>query len=101
MGMLDDMLRLVGLGPKVEPDTRTVDEKLQDLKQQAEDAEKLANQTKEAWDYKKRIAQAQNERQKILLQAGGGQKKGLSRGQLIGLCIGAIIFLIILVKACG
>ncbi len=99
MSMLDDIKRMLGFGPP--PDTRTVEEKLKDLKEQAEAAEQLAAQTKEAWEYKQRIRKAQQERNQILVQAGGGKKQGLSRNQLIGLCIGAIILIAIMVKACG
>jgi len=97
MGMLDDFMRMIGLGPK---DARTREEVLDDLKKQAEEAESLQKLTEEAWGYKQRINKAKLERQKILNQAGGG-KRGLSTGPKLLFAGLAIVFLILIIKSCG
>ncbi len=97
MGMFDDFMRMIGLGPK---DTRTREEMLDDLKKDAENAEALRDQTKQAYEYRKRISEANNERQKIVNQARGG-KRGMTTGQKLLFAGLALIFIIILIKSCG
>ena len=98
MSFIDDILRGFGMGPK--PDVRTPEERLEELRQQADDAEKLSAQTKEAFELKKRIAQANFERQKVLSQANAGKKQGLSRTQTIVGGIIVLVVIILFVKSC-
>ncbi len=97
MGLLDDLMRMVGLGPK---DARTREEVLDDLKKEAEQAEALQKLTEEAWGYKQRINKAKLERQKILNQAGGGPRRGLTTTQKWLFAGLALVFIILIIKAC-
>ena len=96
---LDDVLKSLGLGAK---DMRTNEQKLQDLKDEAEEAERLAGQAKQAGEYRKRIAAARVEHRKALTEGGAAvpKKSGMSRTQLIVFVVAIVIVFFLLVKSC-
>lgn len=96
MDIVGGFNRLLGLGPK---DVQTPEQRVAQLKQKAEEAEKLAEQTKEAVGYRKRIATAEFERRKALNES-GGTKKGLTGTQLLVFGVLALVFVVLLFKAC-
>lgn len=98
MGVIGDLSRAIGLGPK---ETVTPEQRLNALKSEAEAAEKRADQTKQAVEYRKRILTAERERIEALRSVGAtGKKSGLSRNQLLVGAVIAIILIIVVAKAC-
>ncbi len=99
MSIFDEILAMIpGRKPK---DTATPEERIEELKKQAEEAEKLASQTKEALELKKRIAAANTDRQRYLLQSGGSAKKSYLMTQKIVVGVMVIVFIVIIFKSCG
>ncbi len=98
MALLDDIQVMLGLKPK---DTRTNEEKLATLRDEAEAAEKLRDQTKEGFEYRQRINAANAERAKFVNQVTtNGPKTRFNRTQLAVMGIGVVVFGWIFLKSC-
>ena len=91
---------LVSLGIIKPKDYRTREEIIDDLKKDAEAAELLAAQTKEAFELKKRIVLTENERQKVLTLSGGTVKKGPQGLQTIVIVVFVVVVFAVLIKSC-